>query len=303
MQSKCHPHLTCRSISRIANFYLPPGSYFEDTILSLLDRSKNTLRWLQISNCGLSKDNMKEVLDFVSKNESLHSLDLSNNVFDVEIATLLSSSIKNHPILYKVDLEKSDLGNGDLGVLNKLLYACKDIDELLLGHNNAFDNNCIDLLSKFLGKSMISSGNPKHRSITIYLCSRNCLFRFVLLIGKKISLTILSLDGPKLGSKSKKVLARGLKKNKSLRDLRLHNNGLKFEEIFAGDARSLRRLTCLDFSGNSFPTSGAQVLADYLSDNTTLQSLVISQCRLRTEAAKVFLPELERNTTLGFLNL
>ena len=122
--------------------------------------------------------------------------------------------------------------------------------------------------------------------------------------GKKISLTILSLDGLKLGSKSKKALARGLKKNKSLRELCIHNSGLKFGEIFGGDdAQSLRRLTCLDFSGNSFPTSCAQVLANHLSDNTTLQSLSLSKCRLRTEAAKVFLPELERNTTLEFLNL
>ncbi|EJK62557.1 hypothetical protein THAOC_16825 [Thalassiosira oceanica] len=256
---------------RIANFFLPPGSYFEDTILPLLDRSKNTLETLELSNCGLSKDNIKAVLDFVSKNESLHSLDLSNNILDVETATLLSSAIKGHPILYRVNLEKSDLGGGDLGVLNKLLYGCKDIDELLLGHTT-FDTKCVDLLSKF--------------------------------IGKKISLTILSLDGPKLGSKSKRALARGLKKNKSLRELCIHNNGAKFEEIFGGDnVQLLRRLTRLDFSGNSFPTSGAQVLASYLSDNTTLQSLKLSKCRLRTEAAKVFLPELERNTTLVDLDL
>ncbi|EJK61629.1 hypothetical protein THAOC_17848, partial [Thalassiosira oceanica] len=255
----------------IANFFLPPGSYFEDTILPLLDRSKNTLETLELSNCGLSKDNIKAVLDFVSKNESLHSLDLSNNILDVETATLLSSAIKGHPILYRVNLEKSDLGGGDLGVLNKLLYGCKDIDELLLGHTT-FDTKCVDLLSKF--------------------------------IGKKISLTILSLDGPKLGSKSKRALARGLKKNKSLRELCIHNNGAKFEEIFGGDnVQLLRRLTRLDFSGNSFPTSGAQVLASYLSDNTTLQSLKLSKCRLRTEAAKVFLPELERNTTLVDLDL
>ncbi|EJK57718.1 hypothetical protein THAOC_22197, partial [Thalassiosira oceanica] len=256
---------------RIANFFLPPGSYFEDTILPLLDRSKNTLETLDLSNCGLSKDNIKAVLDFVSKNESLHSLDLSNNILDVETATLLSSAIKGHPILYRVNLAKSDLGGGDLGVLNKLLYGCKDIDELLLGHTT-FDTKCVDLLSKFLGK--------------------------------KISLTILSLDGPKLGSKGKRALARGLKKNKSLRELCLHNNGAKFEEIFGGDdVQSLRRLTLLDFSGNSFPAGGAQVLAASLSGNTTLQSLTISKCRLRSEAAKVFLPELERNTTLRFLDL
>ncbi|EJK71818.1 hypothetical protein THAOC_06704, partial [Thalassiosira oceanica] len=180
-------------------------------------------------------------------------------------------SIRGHPILYRVDLAKSDLGDGDLGVLNKLLYGCKDIDELLLGHTT-FDTKCVDLLSKFLGK--------------------------------KISLTILSLDGPKLGSKGKRALARGLKKNKSLRELCLHNNGAKFEEIFGGDdVQSLRRLTLLDFSGNSFPAGGAQVLAASLSGNTTLQSLTISKCRLRSEAAKVFLPELERNTTLRFLDL
>ena len=122
--------------------------------------------------------------------------------------------------------------------------------------------------------------------------------------GKKISLTILSLDGPKLGAKDKRALARGLKKNKSLRELYLHKNGLKFGEIFGGeDVQSLRRLTRIDFSGNSFPAVGSQVLASYLSDNTTLQSLTISNCRLRTEAAKVFLPELERNTTLVDLDL
>ena len=95
-------------------------------------------------------------MDFVSKNESLHFLDLSNNVFDVELANLLSSAIKNHPILYRVELEKSDLGSGDSGVLNKLLYACKDIDELMLG-DSTFDTKCVDLLSKFLGKSIIKS--------------------------------------------------------------------------------------------------------------------------------------------------
>ena len=106
---------------------------------------------------------MKAVLDFVSKNESLHSLDLSNNIFDVETVSLLSSAIKGHPFLYEVDLEKSDLGNGDLGVLNKLLYACKDVDELLLGHST-FDNNCVDLLSKFLGEI---PGDQKYSNICV----------------------------------------------------------------------------------------------------------------------------------------
>lgn len=106
---------------------------------------------------------MKAVLDFVSKNESLHLLDLSNNAFDVEMAACLSSAIKNHPILYRVDLQKTDLGNGDLGVLNKLLYACKDVDELLLGHST-FDNNCVDLLSKFLGEI---PGDQKYSNICV----------------------------------------------------------------------------------------------------------------------------------------
>ena len=111
---------------------------------------------------------MKAVLDFVSKNESLHSLDLSSNVFDVEMATHLASVIKAHPILYRVGLENSDIGGGDLGVLNKLLYSCKDIDELVLGHTT-FDTKCVDLLSKFLGAWLGSfSVKSKHRCLLLF---------------------------------------------------------------------------------------------------------------------------------------
>ena len=123
-------------------------------------------------------------------------------------------------------------------------------------------------------------------------------------LGKKISLTSFSLVSTAIDKDGQKLMTNALKKNKSLTEITLRSNGLKLPAIIdKNDVSSLRRLTSLDLSYNSFPKSGAIVLAEFLGTNDTLVSLALSKCRIGTKSAEVFLPVLKGNTTLLTLDL
>ena len=155
------------------------------------------------------------------------TIDLTGSTLDAETAMSLSSAIKSHPTLNSVGLAQCDLGNGDVRVLNKILFACKGLASLSLGHSS-FTSDCLALIAKFLGK--------------------------------KISIKSFSLDGAKVDKEGKKLLSHALRKNRSITDLTLRNNSLKLPFMQKNCLESMdHKLTFLDLSFNSFPSQVRQI--------------------------------------------
>ena len=257
-------------VLKIANHHLPNEGYFLTELLPAIGMKEN-LQTLELSHCGLTRSDITAIVSYLAENETLHAINLSRNCFDLETTLALADAIRNHPILYKVDLSACNLGDGNIDALSKLLVACKDCDMLALGHDS-FSVEGIALISKFLGK--------------------------------KISINTFCLTDVSLDKEGKRLVTNALKKNKSITDLSIRSCGLKLPAIIdKNDIRSLHRLTSLDLSRNGLPANGAKMLADFLSVNSSLVVLNLSRNRISTKPANVIIPVLKENTTLRHLDL
>jgi len=163
---------------KIRNTHLPLSPYFSEKLVPALEASE-TLHALELSNC-LGQNDLKSVVAFLAKNQVLHKLNLTNHSFDEETAISLANAIRKHPVLYDVNLDSCSLGNGSTEVLNKILYACKDVDSLSLGHSS-FTSDNVALLARFIGKKIaltslslnhvyIGKDNQKLVSVLDYVC-------------------------------------------------------------------------------------------------------------------------------------
>ena len=257
-------------VLKIANHHLPNKGYFLTELLPAIGLKEN-LQTLELSHCGLTMSDMAAIVSYLAENETLRAINLSRNHLDLETTLALADAIKNHPILYDIDLSACNLGDGNVGALGKLLVACKDCDVLALGHGS-FSTEGIALISKFLGK--------------------------------KISISKFYLTDVSLNKEGKKLVTNALKKNKSITELSICSCGLELPAIIdKNDVRSLHRLTSLDLSQNRLPANGAKMLADFLSANSSLITLNLSRNRMRTKSANVVIPALKENSTLQHLDL
>ncbi|EJK58206.1 hypothetical protein THAOC_21690 [Thalassiosira oceanica] len=257
-------------VLKIANHHLPNEGYFLTELLPAIALKEN-LQTLELSHCGLAKNDMMAIISYLAENETLHAINLASNCFDLEATLALATAIRNHPILYEIDLSACNLGGGNVDALDKLLVACKDCDVLALGHDS-FSADGIALISKFLGK--------------------------------KISISTFCLTNVSVNKEGKRLLTNAMKKNKSITDLSICSCGIKLPAIIdKNDVRSLRRLTSLDLSQNGLPANGAKIMADFLSANSSLVALNLSRNRMSTKAANVIIPVLKENTTLEHLDL
>lgn len=173
---------------KICNTHLPLSPYLSESLVPALEAAE-TLYTLELSNC-LGPSDLKSVVAFLAKNQVLHSLNLSGHCFDEETAISLANAIRKHPVLYAIDLDSCSLGDGNTEVLNKILYASKECDSLVLGHPS-FTSENVGLLARF--------------------------------IGKRIALTSLSLNNVWVNKDNQKLLSHALGKNKNISELSLRN--------------------------------------------------------------------------------
>ena len=258
-------------VLKIVNHHLPNEGYFLTELMPAIG-SKENLKTLELSNCGLTGSDLTAIISYLAENETLHAINFSGNCFDLDATVALAGAIRNHPILYEIDLSGCNLGDGDVGALGKLLVACKDCDVLALGHGS-FSAEGIALISKFLGK--------------------------------KISISTFRLSNVSVKKEGKGLLTNALKKNKSITDLSICSCGKLPAIIDKNDLRSLHlhRLTSLNLSRNGLPAGCAKILADFLSANSSLVALNLSSNRMSTKSANVIIPVLKENTTLQHLDL
>jgi hypothetical protein len=262
---------------KISNYHLPPSPWLGESIIPTIERAsrRGKMTVLELSNCGLLSGDISALTEFLARNETLSSLNISrNNIESVDTVKALAKAIKKHPALSKVNLAFCSLGGGNCDGLDKILTACKTCHALEIGHAD-FSSECVTSVANFLGK--------KH------------------------SLTEFSLKGAIVDSDNKKLLAKSIAKNKSIVKLCLHSNKLQLPGIIRNTKKyfkSFSRLTHLDMSFNSLPAQGAKAMAKLLeNENCALATLILSKNNLTTKGVNVLLPALKGNTTLKHLDL
>ncbi|KAL3789791.1 hypothetical protein ACHAWO_000262 [Cyclotella atomus] len=246
----------CPGIEEL-KIYLPV-TWLENSALPTLTSAGETsmkgITTLQLSNCSLSAADMSAEVKYVADNECLSRLNLSrNNIDSVDTVRALAKAIKNHPHLRHVNLAYCSLSGGDLDALKRILFACKDCESLGIGHSDF----------GFEGAAMVAG----------YL-------------GKKSSLTAISLSAAPLDGKSSSLIAKNLGKNKSIERLSLISNGKKLSSIKIAESltraianffeKAESRLISLNLSKNRMVSKAANILIPAIKEHTSLQHLDLS---------------------------
>ena len=253
---------------RVGGIHFPQGGFLKEELFPALGKQEG-LRTLELSNC-LSIEDCSAVAAFIAGDKRLHSLNLSDNIFDLDGITALARSIKGHPLLYDVDLTGCDLAGGDANALSRLLFACKDCDALKLGHMS-FTPECIQTIARFLGK--------------------------------KICVTTFSLTDVKISEEDGRLLTHSLRKNLSLESFNLNfTRGIGLPAVVDEHGQTFH-LTSLNLSNNRLPGTGAGVMAKFISSNTTVKKLLLAGTSLRNASVKILLPAVVHNKTLQYLDL
>ena len=177
-----------------------------------------------------------------------------------------------------MDVGDCKLGEGDVGLLSKFLFSCKDLDDLSIGHAS-FGTEGLGLVAKFLGK--------------------------------KINVTSFALVSVTINKECKAILAKSLAvRNRSARPLTslcLRSNEMDLPAVIRGTKNGLQtldNLTSLELSNNRLPVAGAKVLAKVLQTNPALTTLNLSGNRLTNKGARDLLAPLkDEGATLNHLDI
>ena len=290
---------------KINSYHLPPSPWLKDFLLPAL-KVASSVTVLELSNCGLSSDDMAVLAKYLEQDTVLCSLNISgNNMGSVGIVKAFSRALRKHTLRHISCANCSFGGAENCGALARFLYACKRKESLEIGHSD-FSAECVATVVSFLSKKI--SLDSFSLVCTLYSC---IIFYFVLTRNSMlISHAPSTLQvGALVNKENKKLLVECVTKNNSIHKLRLHSNGLQPTGIFGGSKKaveSMSTLTHLDLSFNSLPVQAAKALSKFLLSNKTLTSLGLAKNNLTTKGARVLLSALDgdtANTTLQSLDL
>ena len=107
---------------------------------------------LRLHNCSLSEEDVIAVGRFLEGNETLEGLSLTQQVLGNEAVGALARGIDQHKSLLHLNLSESVMGD-EAKALSRLLYACRDLDSLSIGHVD-FTDGQVEVLAKYLGKRL-----------------------------------------------------------------------------------------------------------------------------------------------------
>mmetsp|Transcript_11116 Transcript_11116/g.24493 ORF Transcript_11116/g.24493 Transcript_11116/m.24493 type:complete len:572 (+) Transcript_11116:85-1800(+) len=264
---------------------LPPSPFFVDRIVPILS-SNNTLASLQLCHCHLSLDDMTSLIQFLSQNHSLKTIELDgNNIESLDIAKAFSKVVRNHAGLHKVSLRTCGLGLNNY-ILSAILDGCNNLNELDIGKNE-INSEGVGITRDFL------SSNP--------------------------AVTILHIDGfadgaanyvtdPALpefagiGDVNATQFAMGMKNSTNLRQLFLSRNSLTMSSaIIDGDPN--KTLTLIDLSSNKINKEAVTTIANYVKNNPSLADLNLSGNGIGDDALGGLFLALKENTALLHLNV
>ncbi|RIB22058.1 hypothetical protein C2G38_1034344 [Gigaspora rosea] len=235
------------------------------------DDRKNASTWdLSKHKCGLN--NLNELIKALCKNNTLTSLNLSENNLRLEGEKALADVLCKNTILTSLNLSKNNLGSKGGKALADALCKNTTLTSLNLSKNNL--------------------GSKGGKALADALC-------------KNITLTSLNLSVNKIGSKGGKALADALYKNSMLvyLDFSYNNLGSEVGEALTNALCKNTTLKNLVFRYNNIGSEGGKAFAVVLRKNTTLVSLDLENNNIESEGGNALANALLKNTTLKYLSV
>ena len=265
---------------QIDNIVIPTAPFFEQKLLPILKNNNTSLTCLELHNCGLGADDISCIAQFIKKNKSLATLDISyNKINNLAAAKSLAKAMEKHSELCFVNLSKCGLGE-NVDILSAVLIGCKKLKSVLLDDNGINTEGALALLAKYVSSN---------KTTTVFSIADNCF-----------------------GDTNAEILYKALDKNKRLREICLARNRISMSKFLLGSKHIAANLTHLDLTGawywprsanDRIGVKGAKLIASFLERNPALMELNLFNNDINSSGGKKIASALKHNTNLQHLNL
>ncbi|KAJ2596150.1 Ran GAP Rna1 [Coemansia sp. RSA 1285] len=255
-------------------------------------------------------------LEEIRAHENLEELRLNGNTIGAEAAQALAAVLLTKTTLKVATLHDIFTSRLKDEVKESLIAICGALVELpnlveLNLSDNAFGPLGAEAMAGFLSKhtglevlKLNNNGLGIHGGTTIaqalIACQAECEKQ-----GKKPSLHTLICGRNRLENGSAPVFAKAFSALKTLREVRMPQNGIRPEGI-AELIRGLSdnsELTVIDLQDNTFTHSGSAALAEALVKWELLETLNVGDCLLGSTGGRLVVEALKDRTTLKTINL
>ncbi|KAJ2456047.1 Ran GAP Rna1 [Coemansia sp. RSA 2336] len=255
---------------------------------------------------------LAELRDF----ENLEELRLNGNTIGAEAAKVLADVLKTKKTLKVATLHDIFTGRLKDEVKESVIAICAALGEL----PELIEVNLSDNAFGPLGAEAMSSFLSKHTILQVLKLNNNGLgiqggttiARALLQSqaesekqGKTPSLHTLVCGRNRLENGSAPEFAKAFEALKSLREVRMPQNGIRPEgiaELIGGLAHN-RELSVLDLQDNTFTHAGSKALAEALVKWEALEMLNVGDCLLGAAGGRLVVEALKHRHTLKSVNL
>ena len=241
-------------------------------LLSTAMTKHKMLSFVDLSKCGLEKS--EEILSLLLKgSKKLSGLDLGGNGFDFKSLALIAKFVSSHKSITVLDLEGSKFDNESITTFIKAAEKNDTLEEVSLASTDF-------TLSKKILRGLVSNGKLLNIDLSWNKLTKDTIEFIIKHLKGNPPLSILSLVGCGLSSRSAESLCNALKRNNNLAhlDLKCNNFNDRSVPFFVDALLNNSTLLTLRISGNKITVKSGrkELITRALCDPTSLQTIAAS---------------------------
>ncbi|KAF9580089.1 hypothetical protein BGW38_003396, partial [Lunasporangiospora selenospora] len=245
-----------------------------------------TITSLSLVRSGVNDKVIKYLAKMIGKNNTLLELDLSNNRFTSQGVEVLCSELARHPSLTRLCLQSNSLKTAAAPFLANMLSKNRALLHLNVGSNRLGAMGC----------AMIAEAVRINTTLTSISLDMNemgsqgaAAMARALDVNK--TLTYLYLPNNNIGDQGLIILCKSLERNSTLIGLDLELNHIGYGQTVVGIEAlgkalvSNHALREINLSYNTLSAAAIDALMEGVTANTTLESILFTNCGISTEGA------------------
>lgn len=279
-------------------------------IIKMISKKGNNYSAVEIGQKKIRAQQMTRLIEALSKNKNIKSLDISWCKMDLETMKILFNFVANSITLKELILYEIPLNNLAAEYLRDALIMNKSLEILYFGRFEQLEDTgaeCIALAFLDPKDAHFPEYNDRLKELTLHKCGvgPNAAAILSTLLKNSYRLKRLSLSDNDISHGGTRALGEMLKDNHVLAELNLSGNTFPNGELsFIYTALTYNKyLKKLDLHRNELSNIDGDMLHWPLSKNKTLKSLDLSVNDIHSEGIEKLAMGLELNNTLEELDL
>ena len=181
---------------------------------------KTNINEIDLSNLKISIDDLKDILNYVCKNDSITKIDLSETPLQYRHCSSLYNSLRNNKTIKELNISGTRISKTSIKKISKLIENNKYIKKIDLSYNE-FDESSAEVISDAISKNE----TLEEIDFSYNKLNKDYIKSFVKKFQNNTSIKDLNFEGNNIGDYGIKIFAKSLKNNK-LKEINFSNNGI-----------------------------------------------------------------------------